>query len=121
MTTINYDKLYIGGDWTAPRGTSTFAVTSAATEEHIGSVPEGTEADIDAAVDAARTAFDAPDGWSNWEASKRAEVLNRFAAELEARGPEMASRVTRQNGMPLAHRNLDLRNRDRWLGQDPSN
>lgn len=102
MTTINYEKLYIGGDWAAPRGTESIPVVSPATEEHIGSVPNGSEADIDAAVDAARAAFDAPDGWSNWEASKRAEVLNRFADELEARGPEMATRVTRQNGMPIA-------------------
>jgi len=102
MTTMNYEKLYVGGDWTAPQGTESIQVTSAATEEHLGSVPLGTEQDIDAAVDAARAAFDAPDGWSNWEASKRAEALNRFADELEARGPEMATRVTRQNGMPIA-------------------
>jgi aldehyde dehydrogenase (NAD+) len=102
MTTINYEKLYVGGDWAAPRGTDTIDVISPTNEEQIGSVPLGVEQDIDTAVDAARAAFDAPDGWSNWEASQRAEVLNRFADELEARGSETATRVTRQNGMPIA-------------------
>src|SRR6266545_4892448 len=99
--TTTYDKLYVGGDWAAPLGDDTIDVVSAATEENLGSVPLGTERDIDAAVDAARKAFDDPEGWSTWEPSRRAEVLNRFAAELEARGPEMAIRVSRQNGMPI--------------------
>jgi len=99
--TTTYDKLYVGGDWAAPLGDDTIDVVSAATEENLGSVPLGTERDIDAAVDAARKAFDDPEGWSTWEPSRRAEVLNRLAAELEARGPEMAIRVTRQNGMPI--------------------
>ena len=59
MTTIDYPQLYIGGTWTAPAGHDTIEVHSPATEERIGSVPRGTEADIDAAVAAARTAFDA--------------------------------------------------------------
>ncbi|MCW2786675.1 MAG: Betaine-aldehyde dehydrogenase [Marmoricola sp.] len=101
MSTMYYDKLYVGGDWNAPLGTEVIPVISPTTEEQIGSVPLGTERDIDAAVDAARTAFDAPDGWSRWEPSRRAEVLNRFADELEARGAETASRVSQQNGMPI--------------------
>ena len=64
MTTIDYPQLYIGGTWTAPAGHDTIGVHSPATEERIGSVPRGTESDIDSAVAAARTAFDAPDGWS---------------------------------------------------------
>jgi aldehyde dehydrogenase (NAD+) len=102
MTTIDYDKLYVGGDWAAPLGSDTIQVQSAATEEVIGSVPDGSERDIDAAVDAARTAFDDPHGWSTWEPARRAEVLARFADELEARAGETATRVSNQNGMPIA-------------------
>ena len=105
MTTIDYPQLYIDGTWTAPAGHDTIEVHSPTTEERIGSVPRGTEADIDAAVAAARTAFDAADGWATWHPKERAEVLERFAAELEARGAETARRVSMQNGMPiwLAH------------------
>ncbi|MDT5356259.1 MAG: aldehyde dehydrogenase, partial [Mycobacterium sp.] len=86
MTTIDYPQLYIGGTWTAPAGHDTIEVHSAATEDRIGSVPRGTEADIDAAVAAARTAFDPGDGWATWEPKDRADALERFAVELEARG-----------------------------------
>jgi len=86
MTTIDYPQLYIAGTWTAPAGHDTIEVHSPATEERIGSVPRGSEADIDAAVAAARTACDSADGWANWDPKERADVLERFAVELEARG-----------------------------------
>lgn len=101
MTTIDYSELYIGGHWIAPAGHDTLGVHSPVTEEQIGSVPRGSEADIDAAVAAARAAFDAPDGWANWHPKERAEVLERFAVELEARGAETARRTSMQNGMPI--------------------
>ncbi|MCW2690535.1 MAG: NAD-dependent aldehyde dehydrogenase [Mycobacterium sp.] len=105
MTTIDYPQLYINGTWAAPAGHDTIEVHSPATEERIGSVPRGKEADIDAAVAAARTAIDAADGWATWDPKERADVLERFAVELEARGAETARRVSMQNGMPiwLAH------------------
>jgi aldehyde dehydrogenase (NAD+) len=101
MTTIDYPQLYIAGTWTAPAGHDTIGVYSPTTEERIGSVPRGTEADIDAAVAGARTAYDASDGWANWHPKERADVLERFAVELEARGGETARRVSMQNGMPI--------------------
>jgi aldehyde dehydrogenase (NAD+) len=101
MTTIEYDHLYIGGQWTAPASAERIQVTAAATEELLGSVPAGTEADIDAAVDAARKAFEDPAGWAAWSPVQRGDVLERFAAALEARGAETARRVSVQNGMPL--------------------
>jgi aldehyde dehydrogenase (NAD+) len=101
MTTIEYDKLYLAGDWQQPLGTETIDVVSPTTEQLIGSVPLGVESDVDAAVDAARRAFDGPDGWGSWEPTRRQEVLNRFADELEKRAPETARRVSSQNGMPI--------------------
>ncbi|MDV2477097.1 aldehyde dehydrogenase [Rhodococcus zopfii] len=101
MTTIDYEKLYVDGSWTAPESGQRIAVHSPTTEELIGSVPEGTERDIDNAVAAARRAFDDPAGWATWTPARRGEALERFAAALEARGAETARRVTIQNGMPL--------------------
>src|SRR5271168_1025445 len=99
---ISYDSLFIGGEWVRPSSGARIDVTSASTEEPIGSVPEGAEADVDAAVAAPRRAFDDPHGWSQWEPSARAEALGRLAAELEARAGEMAQRVSAQNGMPIS-------------------
>jgi acyl-CoA reductase-like NAD-dependent aldehyde dehydrogenase len=101
MTTIDYNQLYIGGHWSQPAGSDRIDVRSATTEEVIGSVPRATEADVDAAVAAAKSAFDASDGWANWHPKDRAEVLGRFADELESRGEETARRVSMQNGMPI--------------------
>ncbi|CAN5458205.1 aldehyde dehydrogenase [soil metagenome] len=101
MNTMNYDKLYLAGDWQTPRGSDTIPVHNAASEELIGSVPLGVESDVDAAVDAARQAFDGPEAWGSWEPVRRQEVLLRFADELEKRGPETARRVSQQNGMPI--------------------
>jgi aldehyde dehydrogenase (NAD+) len=101
MTTIDYDALYLDGTWTPPATDQRIDVHEAATERLLGSVPEGTERDIDNAVAAARRAFDDPTGWAAWAPSRRTEVLERFAAGLEARGEETARRVTIQNGMPL--------------------
>ena len=74
----------------------------ASTEEPIGSVPEGTNADIDAAVAAARAAFEDPTGWSSWSAEERAQAIERLAGALESRGEETARRVSMQNGMPIS-------------------
>ena len=102
QTTIDSNELFIGGDWTEPLGEERISVLSASTEEPIGSVPEGTNADIDAAVRAARAAFDDPSGWSSWSAEDRAQALERFAGALESRGEEAARRVSR------AERHADL-------------
>jgi aldehyde dehydrogenase (NAD+) len=99
---ISYDSLFIGGEWVRPSSAARIDVTSASTEEPIGSVPEGQEADIDAAVAAARRAFDDPGGWSQQEPAQRAAAIERLAVALEARAGEMAQRVSAQNGMPIS-------------------
>jgi aldehyde dehydrogenase (NAD+) len=98
----SYDSLFIGGEWVRPSSPATIEVISASTEENIGSVPEAAEADVDAAVAAARRAFDDPAGWSQWQPAERAAALERLAGELDARAEEMARRVSSQNGMPIS-------------------
>jgi aldehyde dehydrogenase (NAD+) len=102
QTTIDSDELFIGGEWVRPRGSDRISVIAASTEEPVGSVPEGTNADIDAAVSAARAAFEDPGGWSSWSAEDRAQALERLAGALEGRGEEIAHRVSLQNGMPIS-------------------
>jgi aldehyde dehydrogenase (NAD+) len=102
QTTIDSNELFIGGEWTEPLGAERISVVAASTEELVGSVPEGTNADIDAAVSAARAAFDDPSGWSSWSTEDRAQTLERLAGALESRGEESAHRVSLQNGMPIS-------------------
>lgn len=100
MTT--YDKLFIGGEWRTPASSECIDVTSASTEEPIGSVPAATERDVDDAVAAARRAFDDPQGWAHWPPVKRADAIEQLAQQLEIRADEMARRVSAQNGMPIS-------------------
>jgi aldehyde dehydrogenase (NAD+) len=102
QTTIDSEELFIGGEWIEPQGSERISVIAASTEELVGSVPEGTNADIDAAVNAARAAFDDPGGWSSWSVEDRALALERLAEALESRGEESAHRVSLQNGMPIS-------------------
>ncbi|MCC3770021.1 aldehyde dehydrogenase [Streptomyces sp. UNOC14_S4] len=96
-----YDSLFIGGRWVAPSASGMTSIHSASTEEPIGRVPEAAAADVDAAVLAARRAFDDPGGWARWEPGRRAAALERFAASLDSRAEEFARRVSAQNGMPI--------------------
>src|SRR5262245_54301691 len=98
----SHDTLFIGGGWVAPSSAATIQVRNASTEEPIGEVPEAADADVDAAVAAARGAFDDPSGWSQWEPAQRGAVLERLAAELEARAQQVGELVSAQNGMPIA-------------------
>jgi len=102
QTTIEGSSLFIGGQWTEPQGQGRIEVIAASTEEYVGSVPEGTSADIDSAVAAARVAFEDPTGWASWPVEDRAQALERLAAALAGRGEEIAQRVSLQNGMPIS-------------------
>ncbi|QHD84888.1 aldehyde dehydrogenase family protein [Gordonia sp. JH63] len=103
MTTIDTVRtsFFIDGGWRAPAGSATIPVISPLTEEQFGSVPEATTADVDAAVEAARTAFRSS-GWRDLSPADRAAHLRRFADELDKRAEDRASAVTSENGMPIA-------------------
>lgn len=94
-------QLFIGGRWVAPAGEELLEVVSPTTEEVIATVPEVTEADMDAAVAAARKAFD--DGpWPKMTAAERASYLARIGAEVEKRLDEMVEAFTAEVGATTA-------------------
>lgn len=97
----SYDKLFIGGRWTNPSSSRLIDVISPTTEKTIACVPEGQAGDIDAAVAAARHAFDAGP-WPRMSQKERAAALGRVKNELEARLREMAEALTMEIGAPLA-------------------
>jgi aldehyde dehydrogenase (NAD+) len=96
---IEFDRLYIGGELVAPAGNGTIEVINPYTEEVAGRVPDATEADIDAAVSAARTAFDTTD-WSTRPMAERAAILTRASALIEGRMMELAETITTEMGSP---------------------
>ena len=74
-------------------------VLEAATGELLGDGGSATEADIDAAVAAARAALP---GWSGTSPDHRAGVLRAFAAALHQRAAGTSELVSRENGMPIS-------------------
>ncbi|MEV6218058.1 aldehyde dehydrogenase [Nocardia sp. NPDC051833] len=95
-----FDKLFIGGAWVAPATDRTFEVVSPATEEVLARVADGAEADIDAAVAAARAAFDRG-AWPRLELAERIAVLTRVSEGLAARQDEVARLISAEMGCPI--------------------
>ena len=99
MRIKSYDKLLIGGVWTKPSSDAVIEVISPITGERIATVPEAREADVDAAVAAARKAFD-EGPWPRMTPAERAEILVRVGDEVKQRIPEMAAAFTAELGAP---------------------
>lgn len=96
-----HDRLFIGGDWVAPHGGDVIDVVNPSTEEPAGRVPDGTTADIDAAVAAARDAFD-HGPWPRMSPKERAEVLAATSAAITADMQGLAELISTENGSPVS-------------------
>jgi aldehyde dehydrogenase (NAD+) len=92
------DKLFIAGRWVAPHGRETIDVHNAGNGQVMGRIPAGDAADADAAVKAARSAFES---WSHSSPAARAEFLEKISAGLKARADELARTIAQEVGMPL--------------------
>ncbi len=91
------DSLYIDGSWVSPSAPETLEVIDSTTEEVFATIPAGTPADIDRAVQAAHRAFP---GWAATPAKDRAAFLQRIAEGLQARASEIADVISHEVGMP---------------------
>ncbi|NKQ54457.1 aldehyde dehydrogenase [Amycolatopsis sp. K13G38] len=94
-------EFFIGGRWIPAPAESLFKVVSPATEEVVGEAPLAGAADIDAAVAAARTAFD--DGeWPRTPPAERAAVLERAAEILRGRTGDIAGVTVDEMGCAIS-------------------
>jgi aldehyde dehydrogenase (NAD+) len=96
---------FIGGKWTGGKG-GTFATINPANEETLSEVTQGTAADIDAAVKAARAALPA---WSALAGTERAKYIFRIARRIQERARELAILETMDSGKPIKEsRDVDV-------------
>lgn len=95
-----YDKLFIGGRWVRPASDRVFEVISPATEQLVARVPEGVQADVDAAVAAARRAFDSGP-WPRMPLEERIAVLRKLSDELAAHESDVARLISAEMGCPI--------------------
>ncbi|MDP9240646.1 MAG: aldehyde dehydrogenase family protein [Actinomycetota bacterium] len=92
------DDFYVGGEWFRPAGSDRIEVVDPTSEQVIATVPEGTTADVDAAVSAARAAFGP---WSATSPAERAKHLDTLHETLSLRADEIARTITAEMGAPL--------------------
>jgi 5-carboxymethyl-2-hydroxymuconic-semialdehyde dehydrogenase len=92
---------FIAGDFVASRSGETFETRNPATGEVLAVAAAGDERDVDAAVQAARTAFDAGP-WPRMKASERAATLRRIAEAIRVHAQEFIEREVADIGMPIA-------------------
>lgn len=93
-------SFFIGGEWRVPATSARIDVISPFTEARMGGVPEASPADIDAAVAAARQAFDRGP-WPSMSIAERAAILGHVAAYLRDRGPAIAQLISDEMGGPM--------------------
>lgn len=95
----NTCKHYIDGQWVDSQGGRTIAVMNPATDASATDMILGTAADVDAAVIAARRAFET---FSLTSKEERIALLERIMAEYQKRIPDMARAIATEMGCPIS-------------------
>ncbi|MFJ2030508.1 aldehyde dehydrogenase family protein [Streptosporangium sp. NPDC087985] len=99
--------LFIGGEFVDTTGGRTYKTVSPSTEEVLAEVTEGSTADVDRAVAAAREAYGRT--WSRLPARERGKYLYRIARLIQERAREFAVLESLDNGKPIREsRDVDV-------------
>src|SRR5437762_131608 len=91
----NYAKFYINGEWVDPISATPFDVINPATEEPVATISLGSAADVDRAVQAAKTAFSA---YSQAAKDERVALLEKILATYQSRLADIAKAITAEMG-----------------------
>ena len=92
-------QLFINGEWRDAAGGRMLEVVNPATEDVIAEVASAEQADVDAAVAAARAALEGP--WGKMSARDRGRIVWKIGERLMARADEIARLETLHNGKPI--------------------
>ena len=98
-TAVMRKQLFVDGAWRDAAGGKTIEVVNPATEEVIAEVASAEQGDVDAAVAAARAAFDGP--WAKLSARERGRLVWKIGEKLMERADEIARLETLHNGKPI--------------------
>jgi len=98
-------KNFIAGEWVDASSGETFESTNPANGDTIGVFPKSSAADVDRAVEAAKTAYEE---WRLVPAPKRGEILFRFAQLLQDQKSDLADLMSHEMGKVLAEAGGDV-------------
>lgn len=103
----NRYELFINGKFTAPKSKKYFATINPATEKTIAEIAEANEADVNSAVEAARSAYN--NVWRKMKPSERGKYLYRIARMMQERARELAVIESMDGGKPIREsRDIDV-------------
>ncbi|MFS2106282.1 5-carboxymethyl-2-hydroxymuconate semialdehyde dehydrogenase [Ralstonia sp. Ralssp135] len=105
MSLVNMDPVKHWIDGRQVDSVERFITTNPATGEAIAEVASGGEAEINAAVAAAKAAFPA---WANTPAKQRAKLMRRLGELIEQNVPHLAALETMDTGLPIAQTSKQL-------------
>lgn len=94
----NQLKFFINGEWVAPSTSDTLDVINPATEAPLGQIAMGGEADVNAAVAAAKAAFET---YSQTSKDERIALLETIIAKYSERLDDVAQVISQEMGAPL--------------------
>src|ERR1044072_7401012 len=94
----DFRKFFINGEWLSPAGRRELDVVNPATEQPICKILLGTAEDIDAAVKAARAAFET---FSQTSRDERVALLEKIVAVYKARMKDVAVAISDEMGAPM--------------------
>ncbi|MCH8566832.1 MAG: aldehyde dehydrogenase family protein [Balneolales bacterium] len=98
---------FINGKFVEPAEGNYFETINPATEEKLADIAVGSKADVDAAVKAARKAYDKV--WSKMPASERGRYIYRIARMIQERAREFAVIESMDGGKPIREsRDVDV-------------
>jgi aminobutyraldehyde dehydrogenase len=96
--TVSRYQNFVGGEWVDATEGATAEIINPATGETIAEVPDGTQADVDRAVEAAKRAL--PE-WLETTPQERSELLLKLADALDANAEELARLESENVGKPM--------------------
>jgi len=99
--------LFINGAWQASQSGRMLSVLDPATETKFATITDADEDDVQAAVLAARNAFDSGP-WPHMSGKQRAQILRQISAGILVRLEQLAQLEVRDNGKPLPEARWDI-------------
>ncbi|GAA4272922.1 aldehyde dehydrogenase family protein [Aquimarina gracilis] len=90
-------QLFINGQWRDSSSGETFPTYNPASEEHLADIAKGTANDANAAVAAAKEAFE-NGPWGKMGGAERAKILNKIADKIEEHAEELIDRESMDAG-----------------------
>jgi len=110
---VRHYQMLIGGKWVDAQSGRTFESRNPYTGNVWAVMPEADETDVDAAVRAARAAFD-EGPWGRMTGTERARLIRQFAAVLAESAEQLAIVESTDNGKLIREMGGQLKSLPEW-------